>query len=92
MPTLGDDTDRLSDLHDAYTWEVNAAIGEGREDLVAALVDDYLAEAMQEMSGSVRTSRSGGFLPLRRHKLHLIVSGSRHSDGSGGSAVARAKA
>ena len=40
MPTLGDETDRLRDLHDAYSWELNAAIGEGREDLVAGLVDD----------------------------------------------------
>ena len=62
MPTLGDETARLSDLHDAYIWEVNAAIGEGREDLLAALEEDYLAEAMREMvRDRGRNSRSGGF-------------------------------
>ena len=51
MPTLGGETERLRDLHDAYIWELNAAIGEGREDLVAELVEDHLADAMHEMSG-----------------------------------------
>jgi hypothetical protein len=41
---------RLRDLHDEYVWEVNAAIGEGREDLVRRLVDDHLHKAMQVMS------------------------------------------
>jgi hypothetical protein len=35
----------------AYTWELNAAIGEGRQDLVAGLVDDYVAQAFPEMAG-----------------------------------------
>ena len=59
MPTLGGETERLRDLHDAYTWELNAAIGEGREDLVAGLVDDYLAEAVHEMAWD-RRSECGG--------------------------------
>lgn len=42
-------TDRLRDLHDAYVWEVNAAIEEGREDLVWRLVDDYTEAAVREM-------------------------------------------
>jgi hypothetical protein len=41
---------RLRDLHDRYVWEVNAAIGEGREDLVQHLVDDYFDEAIQLMN------------------------------------------
>ena len=38
---LDDETERLRALHDQYVWEVNAAIAEGRGDLVAQLVADY---------------------------------------------------
>jgi hypothetical protein len=49
--TVPDDADgRLRELHDEYVWEVNAAVGEGREDLVRQLVDDYLDAAMRMMS------------------------------------------
>jgi hypothetical protein len=41
---------RLRDLHDECVWEVNAAIGEGREDLVRELVDDHLDRALRIMS------------------------------------------
>ena len=41
---------RLRDLHDEYVWEVNAAVGEGREDLVRRLADEYDDRAMQMMS------------------------------------------
>ena len=41
------DIDRLRALHDAYVWEVNAAVGEGRPDLVGRLADDYLDEALR---------------------------------------------
>ena len=41
------DTDRLRELHDGYVWEVNAAIGEDRMDLVWQLVDDYVDVALQ---------------------------------------------
>ncbi len=47
MPAQEDVAGRLRDLHDEYVWEVNAAIGEGRQDLVRSLVDDYLDEALQ---------------------------------------------
>jgi hypothetical protein len=52
MPTPGDEDRRLRELHDAYAWEVNAAIEEGREDLVWRLVDDYLVQVMAEMTGA----------------------------------------
>ena len=47
MPAQEDVAGRLRDLHDEYVWEVNAAVGEGREDLVRSLVDSYLDEALQ---------------------------------------------
>src|SRR3954462_11750783 len=53
-------TDRLRELHDEYAWEVNAAIEEGREDLVWRLVDDYVDAAMREMAGE---DGSGGGRP-----------------------------
>ncbi len=42
--------EQLRELHDAYVWKVNSAVGEGREDLVWQLVDDYTAEAMLLMT------------------------------------------
>jgi hypothetical protein len=50
MSTQGDKTRRLRDLDEDYAWRVNAAIGEGREDLVGKLADEYLIKAMQAMS------------------------------------------
>lgn len=46
---MGDD-ERLRELHDTYAWEVNAAVGEGRLDLVRQLADDYLDEALALMT------------------------------------------
>jgi hypothetical protein len=37
-------------LHDTYVWEVNAAVGEGRMDLVWQLVDSYMDEALAMMT------------------------------------------
>jgi len=41
------DTHQLQELHDAYVWEVNAAVGADRLDLVWELADDYLDAALQ---------------------------------------------
>ena len=38
---------QLRELHDTYVWEVNAAIGEGRIDLVWGLADEYLDQALE---------------------------------------------
>lgn len=40
-------SEQLRELHDAYVWEVNAAVGEGRLDLVWQLADQYLDEALR---------------------------------------------
>ena len=37
---------QLQELHDAYVWEVNAAVGEDRLDLVWELADDYMDRAL----------------------------------------------
>ncbi len=50
MPAQGNETQRLHDLHDHYVWLVNAAIEEGREDLVWRFSDEYLVEAMRLMT------------------------------------------
>jgi hypothetical protein len=42
--------DQLRELHEAYIWKVNAAVGEGREDLVRRLAEEYTTEAMQLMA------------------------------------------
>ena len=38
--------DQLRELHDRYVWEVNAAVGEDRLDLVWELADDYMDRAL----------------------------------------------
>ncbi|MDX6375678.1 MAG: hypothetical protein QOD98_4666 [Nocardioidaceae bacterium] len=52
------DTDLLRELHDAYAWEVNAAVGEDRMDVVWRLVDEYTDRALQLMT--VRESSGCG--------------------------------
>jgi hypothetical protein len=44
------DTDSLRELHDTYVWEVNAAVGEDRMDLVWRLSDEYADKALQLMT------------------------------------------
>ena len=41
------DTDLLRELHDTYVWEVNAAVGEDRMDLVRRLADDFADQAIR---------------------------------------------
>ena len=47
MGTREDETARLRALHDEAVWQVNAAVAEGRYDLVASLTDDYVDAALQ---------------------------------------------
>jgi hypothetical protein len=49
------DTKQFQELHDAYVWEVNAAVGEGRPDLVWQLADAYLDEALTVLAADVPT-------------------------------------
>jgi hypothetical protein len=41
------DVEQLRELHDSYAWEVNAAVGEGRLDLVWQLADEYVDRALE---------------------------------------------
>jgi hypothetical protein len=41
---------QLRELHDEYVWEVNAAVGENRLDLVWQLADDYMDRALRLMT------------------------------------------
>jgi len=43
--------DVLAELHDSYVWDVNAAVAEGREDLVRDLADDYFERSVRLMMG-----------------------------------------
>ena len=68
LPTQRDETGRLRDLHEDYAWQVNAAIGEDREDLVRKLSDEYLVKAMQVMtdghpSACERSGSTSGIQP-----------------------------
>ncbi len=46
----GELTTRLTRLHDDHVERVNAAVGEGREDLLQALSDSYVEQAMALMT------------------------------------------
>jgi hypothetical protein len=37
----------LRELHDRYVWRMNAALGEGRLDVVSELADEYVDEAWE---------------------------------------------
>jgi hypothetical protein len=50
LPTYAQETRRLRELHETYAWQVNAAIGEGREEIVRQLCDDFLSQALEIMS------------------------------------------
>lgn len=41
------DTDLFRELHEAYVWRINAAVAEGRMDLVWEFADQYTDEALQ---------------------------------------------
>jgi hypothetical protein len=70
------DIDVLRELHDAYAWEVNAAVGEDRMDLVWRLAAEYTDRALQLMTaaespecgraGCVICARSTGQVRSRR--------------------------
>jgi hypothetical protein len=44
------DSGSLRELHDAYVWQVNAAVGEDRMDLVWRLADEYADRALALMT------------------------------------------
>ena len=54
------DREQLRELHDAYVWEVNAAVGEGRPDLVWQLADAYLDEVLELMTTGTPTGCGRG--------------------------------
>jgi len=43
------ESDLLRELHEVYVWKVNAAVEEGRMDLVRNLADEYTDEALRLM-------------------------------------------
>ena len=51
MPADPRQTARLRELHEDYAWKVNAAITEGRDDLIDALCDEYADEAVRLITG-----------------------------------------
>ena len=47
MPGDPQQTARLRALHDDCVWKVNAAVAEGREDLIRMLSEEYLEQALR---------------------------------------------
>ena len=50
------DRQQLRALHDSYVWEVNAAVGAGRLDLVRELSDQFLDQALELLVGGEETT------------------------------------
>jgi hypothetical protein len=40
-------SEQLRELHDRYVWKMNAAVGEGRLDVVRHLADQYVDQAAE---------------------------------------------
>ena len=51
-PDGGELTVRLARLHDEHVERVNAAVGEGREDLLQELSDSYVEQSMALMTAA----------------------------------------
>jgi len=39
--------EELTDLHDSYVWQTNAAVSAGRDDLAANLAQEFVDEALE---------------------------------------------
>ena len=61
MAAPGDEAESLRELHESYIWAVNAAVAEGREDLVWKLADEYTDRALRLIGGEhpVGCTRTG---------------------------------
>ncbi len=69
------DTEQLRELHDYYAWEVNAAVGEGRLDLVWRLADEYVDSALELItSGEPTDCGSADCAVCQRPRPQLSVS------------------
>jgi hypothetical protein len=44
------EAEQLARLHEFYVWQVNAAVGEGRMDLVEELANQYTEDALELMT------------------------------------------
>jgi hypothetical protein len=47
MPADPRQTARLRELHEDFAWKVNAAVAEGREDLIDSLCAEYAEQALR---------------------------------------------
>ena len=45
-------SEQLRELHETYVWQVNAAVGAGRLDLVWEFADQYLDQALALLTGA----------------------------------------
>lgn len=60
MTPMEGETRRLRELHELYVWQVNAAIEEGRDDLVAELADEFLEVAVAELAAARPADAAAG--------------------------------
>lgn len=51
MPPDPEQTARLRELHDEFAWKVNAAVAEGRDDLIERFSEEYVELAVRMLTG-----------------------------------------
>ena len=49
-------SEQLRELHDTYVWKVNAAVAEGRLDLAWQFADQYVDEALEQITVGERAA------------------------------------
>jgi hypothetical protein len=57
MPADPEQTAELRELHEEFAWKVNAAVAEGREDLIRRYSGEYVEKALRLLT---ETSRDAG--------------------------------
>jgi hypothetical protein len=59
MPADPEQTARLRELHDDFAWKVNAAVAEGREDLIHLLCGEYFEQAVLILADGLPATGTG---------------------------------
>lgn len=63
MPPDPEQIARLRELHEDFAWKVNAAVAEGRDDLIGRFSEEYVEQALRMLTGGA----AGGTACGREH-------------------------
>jgi hypothetical protein len=88
MPADPEQTAELRELHEEYAWKVNAAVAEGREDLIRRYSGEYVEKAVRLLTEASPAAGACGRMdcevcrrppppPRRRGRWHGLVDATR---------------